>query len=80
MKHHSVLRSPVPQSLSSPFAAELRDYPWVLIAVLMQLQHLRAFPKFLAAKLELKYYLVLITSAVMKTRHHPMRNPTEPLR
>jgi len=40
----------------------------------------KGIPKFLAAKLELKHYLVLITSAVMKrTGHHPMRNPTEPL-
>ena len=38
-------------------------------------------PKVLAAKLGLKHYLVLITSAVMKrTGRHSMRNPTEPLR
>ena len=44
-KRHSVLRSPVPQALSSLFTAELRDRPWVLIAVLMQLQRLRVLPK-----------------------------------
>jgi len=71
---------PAPQALSSLFAAELRDCPQVLIAVLMQLQHPRAFSKFLAAKVELKHYLVLTTSAVMKrTRRRPMRNPTQPL-
>ena len=43
---------------------------------LMQLQHPRTFPRVLAAKLELKHYLVLITSAVIKrTGRHP-----EPLR
>ena len=69
-----------PQALSSLFAAELRDCPQVLIAVLMQLQHSRAFPKFLTAKLEVKHYLVITTSAMMKrTRRHPMRNPTQPL-
>ena len=41
----------------------------------------RTFPKFLAAKLELKHYFMLITSAVIKrTGHRPMHNPTEPLR
>jgi len=70
-KHHSVLRSPTPKALSSLFAAELRDRPWVLIAVLMQLRRLRVLPKFLAAKLE--HCLVPITSAVMRrTRHHPV--------
>ena len=38
-KHHSML-----QALSSFFAAELKDRPWVLIAVLMQLQRLRVLP------------------------------------
>ena len=52
----------------------------MLIAVLMQLQHLRVFLKLLSAKLELKHYLVLIISVVMKRiGHHSMRNPTEPL-
>ena len=72
-KHHSVLRSLVPQGLSSPFTSELRDYPWELIAVLMQLQRLRVLPKFLAAKQELKHYLVPITSVVMRgTMHQPV--------
>jgi len=72
-KHNSVLRFPVPQALSSPFVAELRNYPLVLIAVLMQLQRLRLLPKFLAAKLELKHYLVPITSVVMRgTMHQPV--------
>ena len=43
----------------------------MLTAVLMQLQHPRIFPKFLAAKLELKHYLVLTTFAARKrTEHH----------
>ena len=47
----------------------------------MQLQRPWAFPKLLAAKLELKHYSVLIPSAVIKgAGHRPMRNPTEPLR
>ena len=86
IKHHSMLRSPTPQALSSLFAAELRDRPWVLIAVLMQLQRLRVLPKFLATKLELKHYLVPITSVVIRgTRHHPvfrfqsLRIPSLPL-
>ena len=38
-----------------------------------ELQRLRVLPKFLAAKLELKHYLVPITSTVMRrTRHHPV--------
>ena len=37
-------------------------------------------PKVLSPKLELKHYLVLITSAVMKrTGRHSMCNPIEPL-
>ena len=72
-KHHNVLRSSNPQALSPLFEAKLRDHPWVLIAVLMQLQCLRVLPKFSAAKLELKHYLVPIASVVMKrTRHHPV--------
>ena len=47
----------------------------------MQLQYPRAFPRFLAAKLELKHYSVLIPSAVIKgAGHRPMRDPTELLR
>ena len=65
-KNHSVLLSPVHQELSSLFAAELRDRPYVLIAVLMQLQHPRTFPKFLPEKLELKHYLMLTTFAARK--------------
>jgi len=60
-KHRTML-----QALSSLFVAELRDCPWALIAVLIQLQHLRVLPKFLVVKLELEHYLVPITSVVMR--------------
>ena len=71
-------RALLPGSSSVKFTlvVELRDYPWVLIAVLMQLQRLRVLPKFLAAKLELKHYLVSITSMVMRgTMHQPVSFP-----
>ena len=70
-KASSVLCFRTPQALSSLFTAELRDRPWVLITVFMQLQRLKVLPKFLATKLKLKHYPVPITSAVMRrTRHH----------
>ena len=65
-KYHSVLCSQNLPTLSPFFRAELRDHPWVLIAVLMQLQRLTVLPEFLAAKLELKYYAVLIASTTMQ--------------
>ena len=72
--------SPPSSSSAKLFVAKLRECPQVLIAVLMQLQHIREFLKFLTAKLELKHYLVLVTSVAMKrTRRRPMRNPTQPL-
>ena len=50
-------------------------------SVAMQLQHPRAFPRFLAAKLEPKHYLMLIASAAIKgAGYRPMRDSTEPLR
>ena len=45
-KHHSVLRSQNLPALSPLFGAELRDHPWALIAVFMQLQRLRVLPEF----------------------------------
>jgi len=77
LKHSAVIItfeiSPNPQALSPLFEAKLRDHPWVLIEVLMQLQHLRVLPELSTAKLKLKHYPVPIASAVMqRTRHRPV--------
>ena len=72
-KAPQVLRSPNPQALSPLFEVKLRDHPWVLIAVLMQLQRLRVLPELSAAELELKHYPMPIASVAMKrTRHRPV--------
>ena len=77
LRNKTTTKAPQRASLSkssgvkSAFQSEVKGHPWVLIAVLIQLQCPRVLPEFSAAKLELKHYAVLTAFAVMqRTRSH----------